>query len=146
MLAIGFLASSFMTVLFVDTNVLLYAFSSAERFKQRIARQLLTEDDLVLSVQVLQEFYVQATRPSRVNKLTHDQAAAVIHTLGRYPTRPVTRDVIEAALDTCVRFGIPYWDAAILEAARAAGCHTVLSEDLQHAQDYGGVSVRNPVL
>jgi predicted nucleic acid-binding protein len=49
-----------------------------------------------------------------------------------------------AALATCQRFRISYWDAAILEAARALHCETVLSEDLSDGQDYAGVTVRNP--
>jgi predicted nucleic acid-binding protein len=58
---------------FVDTDVLLYAVSISEEEseKNRIARELLREPDLALSVQVLQEFYAQATRPSRSDPLTH---------------------------------------------------------------------------
>jgi predicted nucleic acid-binding protein len=52
--------------------------------------------------------------------------------------------VPEAALETRERYQVSYWDAAILEAARAAGCPLVLSEDLAHGQDYGGVRVENP--
>jgi predicted nucleic acid-binding protein len=49
-----------------------------------------------------------------------------------------------AAMDTRQRFGISYWDAAILEAARALGCEVVLSEDLSDSQDYAGIRVENP--
>ena len=49
-----------------------------------------------------------------------------------------------AALATRERFGISYWDAAIVEASRAAGCDVVLSEDLGDGADYGGVRVENP--
>jgi predicted nucleic acid-binding protein len=49
-----------------------------------------------------------------------------------------------AALATRDRFGLSYWDAAILEAARALGCQVVLSEDLAHDSDYSGVRVENP--
>ena len=64
---------------FVDTNVLLYAISDdlAEAAKARIANELLSARDLVVSAQVLQEFYVQATRPSRPGRLSHEQAAAL---------------------------------------------------------------------
>ena len=51
---------------------------------------------------------------------------------------------MRAALDTRVRFGISYWDAAILEAGRALGCTVVLSEDLDDATDYDGIRVTNP--
>ena len=65
-----------MTARFVDTNVLLYAISRdpQESYKADIANEILSAGDLALSVQVLQEFYVQATRPSRSDRLTHEQA------------------------------------------------------------------------
>jgi len=49
-----------------------------------------------------------------------------------------------AALDSCQRFQLPYWDAAITEACRALGCTQVLSEDLSDGLDFGGVRVTNP--
>ncbi len=51
---------------------------------------------------------------------------------------------MRAALATRERFGISYWDAAILEASRAVGCEVVLSEDLSHGENYAGVRVENP--
>ena len=65
---------------FIDTNVLLYAVSTvrAERVKNRRALEILERDDLTLSVQVLQEFYVQATRPTKRLRLSHDHAVALI--------------------------------------------------------------------
>ena len=131
---------------FADTNLLLYAASTApdERSKARIARELLEADDLALSVQVLQEFYVQATRPSRSERMSHEQATALIEAFCRFPVQETTLPLVRAALDTRERFGISYWDAAILEAARSLGCAIVLSEDLADGQDYGGVTVQNP--
>ncbi len=102
--------------------------------------------DLALSVQVLQEFYVQATRPTRPQRLTHDEAASFISAWLRFPVQDNTVAVFQAALAARARFQISYWDAAILEAARAAGCDQVLSEDLNPAQDYGGLAVVNPFL
>jgi predicted nucleic acid-binding protein len=131
---------------FADTNVLLYAASTVpeERSKARIARELLEAQDLALSVQVLQEFYVQATRPSRSDRMSHEQAAALIEAFCRFPVQETTLPLVRAALDTGERFGISYWDAAVLEAARSLGCRIVLSEDLADGQDYGGVTVQNP--
>ncbi|PYQ03256.1 MAG: twitching motility protein PilT [Acidobacteria bacterium] len=127
---------------FVDTNILLYAVSTAadERAKAGVARALLEGSDLALSVQVLQEFYVQA-KPDR---LSHEQAAILVESFLRYPVQETTLAVMRAALETAHRFRISYWDAAILEAARALGCRTVLSEDLAHGTDYAGVAVENP--
>ena len=131
---------------FVDTNVLLYSISTAadEAPKAARARQLLEADDLAHSVQVLQEFYVQATRPTRPDPLSHDQASALIEAFCRYPVQEIDLPVMRAALETKERYRISYWDAAILEAARRLQCSVVLSEDLADDQDYGGVRVVNP--
>jgi predicted nucleic acid-binding protein len=131
---------------FVDTNVLLYAVSTAsdEHARAMIARQILERRDLALSVQVLQEFYVQATRVSRPDRLRHDQAVRLIESFCRYPVQELTLPIVRAALATRARWGISYWDAAILEAARSSGCDVVLSEDLADGEDYGGVRVENP--
>jgi predicted nucleic acid-binding protein len=95
-------------------------------------------------VQVLQEFYVQATRDSRADRLTHDQAAALVDSFRRFPVQETNVDVMLTGMSTRERFGISYWDAAVLEAARALGCEIVLSEDLGDDQDYAGVRVENP--
>jgi predicted nucleic acid-binding protein len=133
-------------VRFVDTNVLLYAISRdpAEQGKAAQANELLSCRDIGLSVQVLQEFYVQATRESRTDRLTHEQAAALIDSFRRFSVQETTIGTVLSAMSTRQRFGISYWDAAILEAARALGCEVVLSEDLSDGQDYAGVRVENP--
>jgi predicted nucleic acid-binding protein len=131
---------------FVDTNVLLYAVSTAEdeRTNKERALEILDGVDVVLSVQVLQEFYVQATRASRTEKLEHDLAVALIESWLRFRVHDVTQSVMRNALATKQRWQISYWDAAIVEAAREAGCPTVLSEDLQDGMDFAGVRVMNP--
>jgi len=133
-------------VQFVDTNVLLYAISQStnERAKSERANEILGRRDIGLSVQVLQEFYVQATRSSRSDALSHEQAARLVESFVRFPVQMTTPSLVLAAAATHHRFGISYWDAAILEAARALGCDVVLSEDLAAGQDYGGVRVDNP--
>jgi predicted nucleic acid-binding protein len=133
-------------VRFVDTNVLLYAISrdEEERSRAQRANDLLDEGDLGLSVQVLQEFYVQATRSGRVDPLSHERAVLLVESFLRFPTADLTAPIVRAAFETRERFGISFWDAAILEAARALGCDVVLSEDLSDGQDYAGVRVENP--
>ena len=86
---------------------------------------------MALSLQVLQEFYVQATRASRSDPLSHEQATRLVESFLRFPVQGNTTAVMLAALATCRRFGISYWDAAILEAGRALGCDVVLSEDMR---------------
>lgn len=133
-------------VRFADTSVLLYAISRdpAEQDKARRASEILSDHDLALSVQVLQEFYVQATRASRADAIQHDQAVRLIESFRRFPVQDITGAVLMAALDARHRFQLSYWDAAIIEASRAMGCAEVLSEDLNDGQDYGGVRVTNP--
>jgi predicted nucleic acid-binding protein len=126
-------------VRFLDTNVLLYAISqdSREQDKSERANDLLAAGGVALSVQVLQELYVQATLASRPDPLTHAQAAAFVES-------EVRTAVMLAALATRDRFQLSYWDAAIVEACRSLGCDVVLSEDLADGQHYDGVRVENP--
>jgi predicted nucleic acid-binding protein len=131
---------------FVDTNVLLYAASTVpdEKEKRDRALAILDERDLVLSVQVLQEFYVQATRASRADRLEQEQAVALVESWLRFPVQELTVPIMQSAFASAARWNISYWDAAIVEAARAAGCLTVISEDLQDGMDFAGVRVANP--
>lgn len=131
---------------FVDTNVLLYSLDAtpAHSAKAAVAAQILTEKDLVLSVQVLQEFYVQATHSRRPDALPHDVAVRFIEKWLRFRIQENTVAVLQSALAIKNRYQTSYWDAAILAAAKASGCREVLSEDLNHGQDYGGVIVVNP--
>lgn len=131
---------------FADTNVLLYAISRDpdERRKAARAEELLSSRDVGLSVQVLQEFYVQAIRDHRQDRLTHEQASALVDSFRRFPVQETTVAVVLSAMRTRQRYVISYWDAAILEAARELGCDVVLSEDLNDGQDYAGVRVENP--
>lgn len=132
-------------IVFVDTNVLLYAASNAtaDREKREIARQVLAESEIHFSAQVLQEFYVAAVTKQRL-KMTHDEALAVLKSLVAFPIQSVTSDLVIEAIQVKQRFGISYWDAAILVAAKRLGCSTVYSEDLNNGQEYAGVQVVNP--
>ena len=129
-----------------DTNILLYAVSSQEAgaAKKARAQATLMEPDLALSVQVLQEFYHQATRPRGPAGLTHEQAIEFLRPLGTLPTQDITVELFHRATEVRARFGVSYWDAAILAAAKLLGCEAVYSEDLSHGQDYDGVMVINP--
>ena len=131
---------------FVDTNLLLYAVGTAEDEgrKRDTAREILDSTDLALSVQVLQEFYVQATRASRPDPLSHEQATALVEAWLRYPVVDISVDLLRHALATRLRWQISPWDATIVEAARAAGCSVLLSEDLQDGMNFAGVRIVNP--
>ena len=87
---------------------------------------------------------VRALQAAVSDPLTHQQAMRLVESFLRFPVMQVTTGVMLAAMATRERFGISYWDAAILEAARSLGCQLVLSEDLAHGRDYAGVRVENP--
>ena len=132
---------------FVDTNVLLYFVSttaSEASSKRSTARAILDRDDLVLSAQVLQGFYVQATRITKPDRLAHSPAAALIESWLRFRVIETTVPLVQHALATAERWRISYWDAAIVEAARTGGCSTLYSEDLQDGMNFAGVVVENP--
>ncbi len=131
---------------FVDTNVLIYAVSPIpeDAEKRRTAQSLLLEPDLAISTQVLQEFYYQSTRPSRPGSITHEQALLFIESIASFPVLAVTVELFRAAVSISQRFGLSYWDGAVLVAARFTGCDAVYSEDMSAEQDYDGLRVINP--
>ena len=120
-----------------DTNVLIYAVSNreADAGKRARAEATLMEPDLALSVQVFQEFYNQATRPQGPAGLTHEQAMEFLTPLRTLPTQEITVELFDTATEIRARFGISYWDAAILAAAKMLGCEAVYLEDLSEEQD-----------
>lgn len=128
---------------FLDTNILLYAASSAkyEQSKRSKARELLAMEGGGLSVQVQAEFYVNATGKF---KLPHDQVVGILESLDSYPVLALTEAVFWAAIQIKGRYRLSYWDSAIIAAALELGCHTVYSEDLNPGQSYAGVRVINP--
>jgi len=87
---------------------------------------------------------VQATRPSAEVPVAYQAAVALMNALLRFPLQETTVPLMQAALVARARWQIDYWDAAIVEAARALSCDTLLTEDLQHGQDFNGVLVVNP--
>ena len=129
-----------------DTNILLYAISvnPSEAAKKVRALEVLGEDSLAISVQVLQEFYHQATRRTRPGRLTHDGAMEFLDRFAEIPVQPVTIEIFHRATELCNRYRISYWDAAILASAAALGCDAVYSEDMSDRQDYDGIRVINP--
>ena len=133
---------------FLDTNILLYSISTDrdEAAKRDIAIGLLERRDNALSVQVLQEFYVQATRATRPDALPHDIAVGLIRAWLRFPIQDITLPVMSTALDIKASFGLSYWDAAIVSAALELGCDELVSEDMAHGFAIEGVRIANPFL
>jgi predicted nucleic acid-binding protein len=131
---------------FIDTGILLYSISRdrEEARKHERAVALLQQDDLALSVQVLQEFYLEATHARRPDALAHDLAAGLIRAWMRFPVQDITPRLHEAALEIEARHGLAYWDSTIVAAAQALGCREIHSEELRHGQQVGGVTIVNP--
>ena len=132
-------------LVFVDTNVLLYALDTAVPEKQRAAAawraELWRSRRGRVSYQVLQEFYVQALRkePKRA-----ELARAEVRDLFAWEPVAVDADVIQTAWGFQARFSLSFWDALIVAAAHTLQCRFLLTEDLSHGQDLGGVRVVNP--
>ena len=131
---------------FIDTNILLYSISRAadEAAKRARALALLEEAGAALSVHVLQEFYVQATRPTRPDALPHDIAAGLIAAWQRFAVQDVTASILTKALQIKADHGFSYWDSAIIAAALALGCRELYTEDMTHGREIEGVLIINP--
>jgi len=132
---------------FVDTNVLLYARDTSEAAKQSLARAwvdtLWAQRRARLSYQVLDEYYVGLTRKLDPG-LDRDAAQADVRDLLAWRPVAVNGPLLEDAWRLEERYGLHFWDAQIVAAARAAGCRYLLTEDLQSGQDLAGVTVVDP--
>jgi predicted nucleic acid-binding protein len=134
---------------FVDTNVLLYAHNGSETTKQPVARALL--EDLwqnrtgVISTQVLQEFYVVATRKLS-SPLERREAREIVELYSAWPVVLLAPSLILSATELEEKHQLSFWDALILEAARVGGAERLLTEDLQHGRRIEGVRVENPFI
>ena len=132
---------------FLDSNVLVYSVdeSPAEDAKHARAIELLSADpeSLVVSTQVLQEFYVVTTRKLR-SPLSEERAAKAVRGISKLDVVGVDASLVLAAIDTSRTVRISLWDALIVEAASRAGCDRVLSEDLNAGPAMRGVTIENP--
>lgn len=131
---------------FLDTNILLYSISTdpREASKRAIAIELLDREGGAVSVQVLQEFYVQATRTDREDSLPHDIAAGLIEAWMRFAVQENTVDLMKHAIAIRAAHGLSCWDSAIVAAACAQGCRELWTEDLAHGRSMEGVRIVNP--
>jgi predicted nucleic acid-binding protein len=131
---------------FVDTNVLIYAHDKDAKAKNQIAKKVLqglwAERTGVLSMQVLQEFYVNVTRKI-ATPLPKDLARNVVnsYTIWCMETTPAE---ISAAFQIEDESKIGFWDALIVSSAVKGGVTRILSEDLNAGQRIAGIRVENP--
>ncbi len=132
---------------FVDTNILAYAHDASDQQRQPVAAQLI--DDLwrsrdgVLSTQVLTEFYAVVTRKFDPS-LPRREARSLVDAYAAWPVVQVDPPLIVAASALEEQHSLSFWDALIIESARRAGAHRVVSEDLQHRRRIAGLVIENP--
>jgi predicted nucleic acid-binding protein len=132
---------------FFDTNILVYLFDADAAHKKEQARERFEAEafagQVLLSTQVLQEFYVAVTRKLSV-PLEAETAAAVVRNLSALPIMGIDADRILAAIGRSRRLQLSFWDALIIETALAGGADRLLTEDLQHGQIIDGLQIENP--
>lgn len=134
-------------VRFLDTNILLYAYDLDAPAKRDVSLRLVEQgwtapDQTVISVQVLQELYVNLER----RRTPRAESARIVEDYAAWTVVETTVDLLHAGLVEQARWQISFWDAMILAAARKAGANELITEDLNHGQDYDGVTVVNPFL
>lgn len=134
---------------FFDTNVLLYLFDNSVPEKKERAQEVFSEEVdagcAVLSTQVLQEFYVNATR-KLAEPLSAEVAEEQVRDFARLPLIRADETMILAAIGRHKSMSFSFWDALVVEAALRAGAGRLLTEDLQHGQKIEGLIVENPFL
>lgn len=132
---------------FFDTNVLVYMFDNADPARQQRAikrfEQALHEGGIVLSTQVLHEFFNITTRKLKPG-LSKQEAAQAVRQLCAFEVLGSNAASVQAALDLMLEHQLNWWDALILEAALRAGATTLLSEDGHAGQRFGQLTVENP--
>jgi predicted nucleic acid-binding protein len=132
---------------FVDTNVLVYAFDKSSSPKklvaQRLMSQLMDEDLLRVSTQVLQELFVTLTR--KVSQpCSSEEALTLLEDLAAWPVMVVDYAAIRAAVGLADQAKVSFWDALIVVAAARTGAAVLYTEDLNDGQEILGVRIHNP--
>jgi predicted nucleic acid-binding protein len=135
-------------IVFVDTNILIYAHDADAGSKQArsdtVLRQLWDSGTGRLSVQVLQEFYVNATR-KLATRMAQISAREVVTSYGAWVRQPTTPDTVARAIDLAALAQISFWDALIVAAAEQVQATQIFSEDLNGGQSIAGIQIVNPL-
>ncbi len=130
---------------FLDTNILFYAYDRDAPAKRNVALAIVEEawnrpGLTAVSVQVLQELYGNLERRG----VPRAEATQIVADFDEWLVVENTVGLLHSAFDEQSRWNISFWDALIVAAARASGATELVSEDLSHGQDYGGLRVLNP--
>ena len=131
--------------IFIDTNVLVYTQNDKQREKQLICRKtlsfLIEKNLLVISTQVMQEYYNVATQKMRLEKL---YVKRTIEMFDVYETITIKPSIIFQAIDIHILHQLSFWDSLIISAAKSADCTMILTEDMNDGQVIEGVKIQNP--
>lgn len=131
---------------FLDTNILVYALDQDEAPRRDASRKaiesIVADGSGVISTQVMQEFYVAATRKLGIPPLA---AKTVLKTFTVFEIVQISPELIQDAIDCAVLNTLSFWDALIIAAAASAGCERVYTEDLNAGQTVLGVAIENPL-
>lgn len=131
---------------FLDSNILIYAFDTQEP-KKRARSQALIEDlpaeAIVLSAQVVNEFYFTVTRKLR-RPLPAADAEAAVRGLSGFRIVPLDYRLSLAGMEIARKHQLSIWDALIVQGAIEGKCRTLFSEDFQNGRRYGDLKVINP--
>lgn len=130
---------------FLDTNILLYAYDLDARVSRETALRLVEEGwseptRTAISVQVLQELHVNLEKRG----VPHSQSVRIVRDYSAWIVVETSLSLLQSGLSEQARWKISFWDALILAAARKAGAGQLITEDLNHGQDYDGINVINP--
>ena len=134
---------------FLDTNVIIYAYDTTAGRKHEVARQIMMDlwetGHGVLSTQVIQEFFVKVTQkiPKPVEK---ELARDIVADLLKWDVVINDGESILGAIDIILRYGYSFWDSLVIKAAEKGGSAILISEDLSHGQTICGVTIKNPFL
>ena len=130
---------------FIDTNVLVYSIDPSDPEKTDVVRGLLRDladsNRGIISTQVMQEFYVVATKKLGVDALT---AKSFLDALQSFEITTIDPVAIYRAIDISILNQISFWDALILAAAEKMNCGKLYTEDLNHGQTINGIEIIDP--
>jgi predicted nucleic acid-binding protein len=131
---------------FLDTNILVYCLDQSLPDKKRRCRDLLrnltSENKGVISTQVMQEFYVAATKKLKAAELL---VKDILHSFQRFEIIIISPGLIQEAIDCSIIHHLSFWDSLIVVAAESAHCHKIWTEDLNDGQIIRGVRIENPL-
>ncbi len=117
---------------FLDTNILIYAYSISELNKKNKSIELLNHKNIILSTQVINEFVWIMSRKYNVDLIKLDMI--VKNLFDTYRIVLIDKQVIELAIKLSIKYNFSYWDGLILSASLVNECNIIYTEDLQHGQ------------